>query len=157
MEYQESSPGALSVPPTRKRPGTLDFTRMDNVNTIPRPNPFHTPYNSRPGSRAAPSSPEASSSGVRPAAPGQRYFHSRRVRKGQVEKPWLNKKDPREKWVTIIPLIGIAVGLALAGFLIWDGLRSVVNHKYCSVLDEDWSQGINSKVWTREVELGGYG
>ena len=69
----------------------------------------------------------------------------------------MNKKDPREKWVTIIPLIGIAVGLALAGFLIWDGLRSVVTHKYCSVLDEDWSQGINSKVWTREVELGGYG
>jgi len=87
----------------------------------------------------------------------QRYFHSRRVKKGEVERPWMDKKDPREKWVTIIPLIGLFVGFALAGFLVWDGLRTVVNHVYCPVLDEHWSGGFNDKVWTKEAEVGGFG
>ena len=69
----------------------------------------------------------------------------------------MDKKDPREKWVTIIPIIGIVIGFALAVFLIYDGLQTVVNHTYCSVLDEDWSEGFNDKVWTKEVEVGGFG
>jgi len=69
----------------------------------------------------------------------------------------MDKKDPREKWVTIIPIIGIVIGFALAGFLIYDGLQTVVNHTYCSVLDENWSEGFNEKVWTKEVEVGGFG
>jgi len=59
--------------------------------------------------------------------------------------------------VTIIPLIGIAIGLGLAGFLIYEGLQSVSNHVYCPVLTETFSEGLNNKVWTKEVELGGYG
>ena len=74
-----------------------------------------------------------------------------------MERPWLDRKDPKEKWVTIIPLIGLGLGIALAGFLVWDGLRSVVNHTYCPVLDEDWSEGFNTKVWTKEAEVGGFG
>lgn len=87
----------------------------------------------------------------------QRYFHSRRVKKGEVERPWTKNKDPREKWVTIIPVIGLVLGIAIAGFLVWDGMRSVVNHSYCPVLVEDFSGGLNEKVWTKEVEVGGYG
>ena len=87
----------------------------------------------------------------------QRYFHSRRVKKGQIERPWLDKKDPRQKWTWIIPLGGIFLGLAVAGFLVWDGLRSVVNHQYCPVLVEDWSEGFNTDVWTKEAEVGGFG
>ena len=89
------------------------------------------------------------------AAP--RYFRSRRVPKGDIERPWLAKKDPREKWVTIIPCIGIFVGLAIASFLVWDGMRTVVNHQYCLILDDDFSNGLNTKIWTREAELGGFG
>ena len=74
-----------------------------------------------------------------------------------AEKPWMEKKDPKEKWVTIIPLIGLFLGFCIAGLLVWDGMRSVVNHKYCLVLDEDWSQGFNDKVWMREAEVGGFG
>lgn len=66
-------------------------------------------------------------------------------------------KDPREKWVTIIPMIGLLIGLAIAGFLVWDGLRTVVNHKYCPVYVDDFSQGFDSKIWTKEVEVGGFG
>ncbi|KAK4550770.1 hypothetical protein LTR36_000349 [Oleoguttula mirabilis] len=97
-----------------------------------------------------------SSTGLQSTAP-QRYFHSRRIKKGEIERPWLDRKDPKEKWVTIIPVIGILIGLALSGLLIYDGLASVSKHKYCPVLTEDFSSGFNSAVWTKEVEVGGYG
>lgn len=90
--------------------------------------------------------------------PNPRYFHSRRIRKDQIVKPWTkDPKDPKEKWVTIIPLIGLFVGLCIAAFIIWDGIRSVVNHQYCMVLDEDWSQGFRSDIWQAEIQVGGFG
>lgn len=85
-----------------------------------------------------------------------RYFHSRRINKAEVEKPWLEKKDPKEKWTTIIPIIGIFVGLGLAGFLIYDGLQTVHNYSYCPIMDDDFSNGL-SDMWTKEVESGGFG
>jgi len=91
------------------------------------------------------------------ALPEQRYFHSRRVKKGTVEQPWRNRKDPKEKWVTIIPLIGIFIGVCVTGVLVWDGLRTVVNHTYCQILDDDFSRGLNPDVWTMESEVGGFG
>lgn len=87
----------------------------------------------------------------------QTYFRSRRVRKGQVQRPWLQKKDPKEKWVTIIPIIGLLIGLGVAGFLVWDGVQRVVINEYRLVLDENFSRGLDEKVWTREVEVGGFG
>ncbi|KAF2668939.1 concanavalin A-like lectin/glucanase [Microthyrium microscopicum] len=84
-------------------------------------------------------------------------FHSRKIVKGTTEKAWLDRKDPREKWVTIIPLIGILIGVGVAGFLVWDGLRTVVKHSYCPVIDEDWSKGFDTKVWMKEAEVGGFG
>lgn len=74
-----------------------------------------------------------------------------------MEKPWLDKSDPKEKWVTILPLVGIFIGLAISGFLVWDGISSVVKHKYCPVLIEDFSGGLNTDVWTQEVQVGGFG
>lgn len=118
-------------------------------------NPFMSPWSTRP------SSFRGSASGFEIGGQGgfstQRYFHSRRVKKGEVQRPWLDKKDPREKWTTIIPLCGIFLGLAIAGFLVWDGMRSVVNHQYCQILDEDWSHGFDTGVWTKESEVGGFG
>lgn len=69
----------------------------------------------------------------------------------------MNKKDPREKWVTIIPLLGIFVGLSTSGILIWDGLRSVVNHEYCKIMEDSFGNGLDSQIWTKEVEVGGFG
>ncbi|KAM7189952.1 hypothetical protein V8F33_009754 [Rhypophila sp. PSN 637] len=114
-------------------------------------NPFQSPAGSRP-----PSSFE-SSSAMGPRYEPQRYFHSRRVRKGEVEKPWLDKVDPKEKWVTILPIIGIIVGLGISGFLVWDGIRSVVKHNYCEVLVDDFSQGLRSDIWSAEIQVGGFG
>lgn len=114
-------------------------------------NPFLTPYASQEPSR------RASSANLHQNKVTQRYFHSRRVKKGEIERPWTKVKDPREKWVTIIPIIGLLVGLGIAGFLIWDGLRTVVNHKYCPVYLDDFSNGLDLNIWTKEAEVGGFG
>lgn len=116
-------------------------------------NPFASPSASRPASSFGSSSALAARYDER----AQRFFHSRRVHKGDAEKPWLEKKDPKEKWVTILPIIGILVGLGVSGFLVWDGLRSVVHNKYCPVLDDKFDNGLNTNVWTKEVQVGGFG
>ena len=85
------------------------------------------------------------------------YFRSRRINKEDIQQPWKAVKDPREKWVTIIPVIGILVGLIFSGFFIWNGLRTVVRHQYKLVLDEDFSRGLDPSVWTKESNVGGFG
>jgi hypothetical protein len=145
---------AVSTATTPIHPGTPEsrtqLNPFDQDSSTPRPNnPFSTPFTSRPASSLA------SSSAVRPPPP--QYFHSRRVRKGEVEQPWLKRVDPKEKWVTIFPLVGLILGLGIAGFLVYDGLRSVVHHKYCPVLSDDFSEGLNTNIWTQEAEVGGFG
>lgn len=156
---------ATSSAPTPLRPGTPNtddnrniFEGTDTASNAPGTgtNPFVSPDASRPASSFESSS--GSPYEERPGAVGgQRYFHSRLVKKGEIEKPWLEKADPKEKWVTIMPLLGILLGLAISGFLVWDGMRSVVHHKYCPVLDEDFSSGLDPSIWTKEVQVGGFG
>jgi hypothetical protein len=90
-----------------------------------------------------------------------RYFQSRRINKDTIEKPWLAKenRDPREKWVWILPVIGLLLGFGMCGFLIYDGLQTVSNHTYCPVLDQDFSTltELDPSIWQQEVELGGFG
>lgn len=59
--------------------------------------------------------------------------------------------------MTIIPVLGILLGLAVSAFLIWDGLKTVQRHVYCPVFEDDFSKGWRESVWTREVEVGGFG
>ena len=145
-----------SVSSTPRRSGTPDsdtiqHDQINHARHAPPVNPFASPYGSRTHSAAT------SSALLHQQGLSQRYFHSRRVKKGTAEKPWLDKYDPREKWVTIIPLIGLFVGFALAGFLIWDGMRTVIHHNYCEVFTDDFSSGINTNIWTKEAEVGGFG
>ncbi|KAK4995303.1 hypothetical protein LTR66_004844 [Elasticomyces elasticus] len=146
MDYRHNGTATTTAQTTPMRPGTPE---NEAITPAVRTNPFGTPYGSLPASGMGSTSALNMQS--------QRYFHSRRIKKGEVERPWLDRKDPKEKWVTIIPIIGIFIGLAVSGFLVWDGLRTVVNHVYCPVLDETFSGGLNSKVWTKEVEVGGFG
>jgi hypothetical protein len=151
--YRGSGMSAISTATTPMRPGTPESRSNpfgDDISPAPgRANPFSSPFNSRPASSFG------SSSAVRGLP--QRYFHSRRVRKGEVEQPWRAKVDPKEKWVTIIPLIGLLLGFGIAGFLVYDGLHSVVHHKYCPVFSDDFSSGLNPSIWTKEAEVGGFG
>ena len=56
-----------------------------------------------------------------------------------------------------MPLIGLLLGLGIAGFLVYDGIRSVVHHKYCLIMSDDFSGGFNTNIWTKEAEVGGFG
>jgi len=120
-----------------------------------------SPYSSAPVSLSTSASNSKLGSTTALSAPAlhvpRRFFHSRRVKKGDIQKPWLEKRDPREKWITIIPCTGLAIGMGIIAMLIYLGVKSVVNHTYCLLLDEDWSGGWNHDVWTREVECGGFG
>jgi hypothetical protein len=131
-----------------KRNLTLD---PDQISTIS----VHDVASSTTRRRNALTPASRSVAGNHPPVP--KYFHSRKIKKGSVERPWLDKKDPREKWVNIIPIIGVFVGFAIGAYLIWDGLRHVINHEYCLLLDENWSEGFNDKIWIKEAEVGGFG
>lgn len=157
-----AAPSAASTAvPTPQRPGSPNDRNpfSDGVEsqashrTGPNGNPFASPSASRP-----PSSFDSSSAlGARFDERAQRYFHSRRVKKGEVEKPWTKNVDPKEKWVTILPIIGIVIGLGISGFLVWDGIRSVVQHKYCLVMEDNFSGGLNTDIWQHEIQVGGFG
>ncbi|KAI9831758.1 MAG: hypothetical protein M1826_003089 [Phylliscum demangeonii] len=141
---------------TATRPVSLadgDHFADDHISPTP-PTPINYLYGlnySRPQSAVGESTALAAEAGR------SSYFRSRRVRKGEVQRPWLAKKDPKEKWVTIIPIIGLVLGVILAAILVWDGLRTVVINQYRIVLDENFHGGFNDKIWTKEVEVGGFG
>ena len=100
-----------------------------------------------------------SSSAVQlPGGGPQRYFRSRRINADEIQKPWLEKKDPRRKWHTIIPVLGISLGVVFVALLCWQGYSSVINYDYCLLYTDDFSSGVlDETVWTKEVEVGGFG
>lgn len=80
------------------------------------------------------------------------------MKKEDIQRLWLDAKDSRRKFQWIFPVLGIIVGLGVTLFLVFDGWKSVPQHQYCSVLDEDFSSGIlDPNIWTQEVEVGGFG
>ena len=68
----------------------------------------------------------------------------------------MNEKDSREKWVTILPLIGIFLGCGLAAYLGYSGWASVETHKFCLVYEDDFST-FRTDIWNHEVQVGGFG
>ena len=88
-----------------------------------------------------------------------KFFKSRRVLdKTAIQKPWMQKRrDPREKWQTLIPMFGLFLGFTLAGFLVWSGYRGVSRNLYCPVIMDDFVNGLDPDVWSKESEVGGYG
>lgn len=132
------------------------FTDLAAQSPDSETDPFASPQR-HPRSASALSSSTAP--GGNDSRPGRaRYFHSRRVRKDQVIKPWVKEpKDPAEKWTEIIPLIGLLIGIGIAGLLIWDGLRNVVVHKYCPILDMSMAESIGKGFWYAEEQKGGFG
>ncbi|KAJ1336113.1 gram-negative bacteria-binding protein 1 [Microdochium nivale] len=160
-DHRPTSPSEKSNP-FEDASSVGDLSRRQTAIDVTPQDPFQSPAISRPASSFFSGSVGDSYQGSgrstaagNPAVP--RYFHSRRVKKEDIEKPWLDKKDPKEKWVTILPCIGIALGLAISGFLVWDGINSVVKNNYCVVLDDNFSGGLNRDVWTQEVQVGGFG
>jgi hypothetical protein len=86
-----------------------------------------------------------------------KYYHSRRLRKDENYSPPQFKREPGEKWLWIIPLMGLIAGFIVSGYMIYSAIGGPPL-KYCPVLDEDFSSGeLNPRIWTKEVEVGGFG
>jgi hypothetical protein len=123
-------------------------------------NPFATSSGSLAGSRAhsrAPSTIGTASGFAYADIPGSKYFKSRRIVKGENPLPKRNKK-PVERLLWIMPVTGFFLGLCLTFLMIYLKLSENATHNYCPVLNDDFSSGtLDPKVWTKEVESGGYG
>jgi hypothetical protein len=135
---------------------SLEASRPQSADTI-QPSPRHL-FSSRntPGT-STPASYRASAFHL-PAVGSQKYFKSRRINPEDIQKPWTDKKDPKKKWHTIFPLIGIGLGIALVALECWQGLSTVINYNYCPIYEVDFSSGtLDPKIWTKEVETGGFG
>lgn len=76
-----------------------------------------------------------------------------------LPKPWLDVPDPRVRtswWITIVLS---AVGVALSALLVFNGMRTLPKvGNVCLVLDEEFNgPGLDASVWTREVQMDGFG
>jgi len=140
-------------------------TRDQSFEAI-RPQPPKFPFSAYGSPResyrgtSGPASTKASTTAFHvPGVGSQRYFRSRRIKDAStISKPWTEVRDPKRKWHTIFPLIGLLAGLAIVGLLCWQGYTSVINHDYCLIYEDDFSSGaLDKNVWTKEVQVGGFG
>lgn len=152
LSYYPESDGFRYRPRLHSKQPSYDQHSIRTTST----KPYFYPWDPFATSIISSRSPSVSShsSSIRKASTA--YFRSRRIKKGETDRPELRKKHPKEIWLTIIPIIGIVVGLGLVAFLTWLGINSVVNHKYCSVFYEDFSHGLNPHIWEQEVHIGMY-
>lgn len=85
-------------------------------------------------------------------------FRSRRVKRDEIELPWLDKKHPRDKFTWILPVVGLVFGFAMTGLICYFRLSGVPHNSYCPVLTENFDSGtLDSNVWTKDVSLSGFG
>lgn len=100
----------------------------------------------------------SSSASVFSLSPAKSRFRSRRVKKEDIQRPWMAQKDRRRIWYTVLPVVGVFLGFAITGFYIYHGMQKAPQHSFCPVLMEDFSSGtLDTKIWTQEVEVGGFG
>ncbi|KAG4034656.1 hypothetical protein MFRU_002g00130 [Monilinia fructicola] len=139
------------VNPSKSTPQSEENSRAQTP--VSTSNPFATPPYSRPASTIG------ARSGFQYAeVPGTGYFRSRRVRKADAVPLPVTKKARKEALLWIFPLGGFLLGLVLTALIIYLKVASITHHKYCPVLSEDFSSGtLDPKVWTTEVQAGGYG
>ncbi|GAO51469.1 hypothetical protein G7K_5569-t1 [Saitoella complicata NRRL Y-17804] len=68
-------------------------------------------------------------------------------------------KETRDRWrlIQAFPWIGFVLAAAVAGFLAWYGWQSVPTNTYSLVLEDDFSNGLDTSIWNHEVQLSGFG
>lgn len=72
----------------------------------------------------------------------------------------LSKRGKRSKRMDyLFVLFGILVGVLASGAVIGLGIFSFMSdqHKYCLALDEQFDGPLNTNIWSREVQVGGFG
>lgn len=159
---ESAFPLGNSVRPSLERKGSSAFQTNRGSEF-----PFYTAASRRPSSAIDAVAPKDLGRELRPSIvmperailqPGV-YFESRRLKDPSTDLPWLKQKaDPRKKWLSLIPVLGILLGFGLAALNMYMGTRSVPVHNYCMVYEDDFSSGtLNDTVWTKEIQVGGFG
>ena len=70
------------------------------------------------GKKGAKEKGEKGKEGRAPGAMNRKPFESTRL-KGEIYKPWLEKKDPAQRWARWITIVSILIGFAVAGVCEW--------------------------------------
>ena len=78
---------------------------------------------------------------------------------GELTKPWAGKKDKAARISYFLTYSMLLFGIAAAALRCYSGWRSVsMLGKLCLVLEDDFNgDDLDSSVWMREVDLGGFG
>lgn len=85
-----------------------------------------------------------------------RPFRSRVITQPS-EKEWLHEKPSRQDRIAIwIPRIGLLVSVCILAGFIYGGWTAWETNRYCLVMEDNFD-AFDSTIWTREIELGGYG
>ena len=90
-------------------------------------------------------------------------FRSKRLKSTALDdrpiaKPWVGKKDIRARISYWLTWLGIFLGAAAAAAVCYTGARGVrMVGNVCLVLDEEFSNGIDSNIWFHEVSMSGFG
>ncbi|OBZ77191.1 Beta-1,3-glucan-binding protein [Grifola frondosa] len=75
------------------------------------------------------------------------------------DKPWLGKRDWRERaswWITFAMLILGAGAAGVLCFFGWTGVLQLTDADLCPVMNEQFDNLDLQNTWTRDVELGGF-
>lgn len=79
----------------------------------------------------------------------------------KADKPWLANRQPRERLSAFLTYFCILLGLAGAALLCFfdlQGLQLLDESKLCVVFEDDFNSGsLDTSIWTRTIELGGFG
>ncbi|KAK7467309.1 hypothetical protein VKT23_004366 [Stygiomarasmius scandens] len=114
------------------------------------------------GQSSGPCSPAGSTSALalpkaKPPLPSTRLAE----KLTEEDKPWLKRTPTRERLSYWITLVCILLGVAGAAALCYFGATGVdlLNESdLCLVLNEDFNSGsLNTDIWKRDVQLGGFG
>lgn len=75
------------------------------------------------------------------------------------DKPWIKKKDFRERISWWMTLAVIFVGFGVSAIVVWrgwTGVRQLTDDQLCLVMNDNFNS-FDESNWSRDVELGGFG
>ena len=108
-------------------------------------------------STAGGSSPYLVPRKTRPPMPSSRLSQ----KLSDEDKPWIKEKESRVRWSWWLTFLMCWIGVGCSGIVIyfgWTGVHQILDSDLCLVLDDEFNSGsLDTSVWTRDIELGGFG